>query len=174
MLVHPIQLYAPHPTHLNISSLRPPPSCHQAKRLEELDKLYREEVVSRKRAHNALQVRSPTEQGCEAVTAGVFPWVCVAQLCVCRPMLPRPFHPVFGLSVSSRFACCPACLPTPFLTLLVCAWLACCPACLPLTHSQDAKGKIRVYCRVRPLLEFEAAKRQVGGMYSRLTTTCSD
>jgi hypothetical protein len=28
----------------------------QAKRLEELDRLYREEVVSRKRAHNALQV----------------------------------------------------------------------------------------------------------------------
>jgi phage gp36-like protein len=53
----------------------------QAKRLEELDRLYREEVVSRKRAHNALQ---------------------------------------------------------------------------------DAKGKIRVYCRVRPLLEFEAAKHQVG------------
>jgi hypothetical protein len=26
---------------------------------------------------------------------------------------------------------------------------------------QDAKGKIRVYCRVRPLLEFEAAKHQV-------------
>jgi len=26
---------------------------------------------------------------------------------------------------------------------------------------QDAKGKIRVYCRVRPVLEFEAAKRQV-------------
>ncbi len=27
---------------------------------------------------------------------------------------------------------------------------------------QDAKGKIRVYCRVRPLLDFEAAKHQVG------------
>jgi hypothetical protein len=26
---------------------------------------------------------------------------------------------------------------------------------------QDAKGKIRVYCRVRPMLEFEAAKNQV-------------
>jgi phage gp36-like protein len=52
----------------------------QAKRLEELDRLYREEVVARKRAHNALQ---------------------------------------------------------------------------------DAKGKIRVYCRVRPMLEFEAAKNQV-------------
>jgi phage gp36-like protein len=52
----------------------------QAKRLEELDRLYREEVVARKRAHNALQ---------------------------------------------------------------------------------DAKGKIRVYCRIRPMLEFEAAKNQV-------------
>lgn len=52
----------------------------QARRLEELDRLYREEVVARKRAHNALQ---------------------------------------------------------------------------------DAKGKIRVYCRVRPMLEFEAAKHQV-------------
>uniref|UniRef100_A0A383VU44 Kinesin motor domain-containing protein n=1 Tax=Tetradesmus obliquus TaxID=3088 RepID=A0A383VU44_TETOB len=52
---------------------------NQAKRLEELDRLYREEVVARKRAHNALQ---------------------------------------------------------------------------------DAKGKIRVYCRVRPMLEFEAAKSQ--------------
>jgi hypothetical protein len=30
------------------------------------------------------------------------------------------------------------------------------------TVLQDAKGKIRVYCRVRPLLEFEAAKHQVG------------
>jgi hypothetical protein len=28
-------------------------------------------------------------------------------------------------------------------------------------HLQDAKGKIRVYCRVRPLLEFEKNKRQV-------------
>jgi hypothetical protein len=53
----------------------------QAKRLEELDRLYREEVVARKRAHNALQ---------------------------------------------------------------------------------DMKGKIRVYCRIRPLLEFEEAKQQVG------------
>jgi hypothetical protein len=26
---------------------------------------------------------------------------------------------------------------------------------------QDAKGKIRVYCRVRPMLEFEKSKRQV-------------
>lgn len=52
----------------------------QARRLDELDRLYRDEVVARKRAHNALQ---------------------------------------------------------------------------------DAKGKIRVYCRVRPMLEFEAAKKQV-------------
>lgn len=52
----------------------------QARRLEELDRVYREEVVARKRAHNALQ---------------------------------------------------------------------------------DAKGKIRVYCRVRPMLDFEAAKKQV-------------
>lgn len=34
------------------------PPHSQAKRLEELDRLYREEVVSRKRAHNALQVGS--------------------------------------------------------------------------------------------------------------------
>lgn len=54
----------------------------QAKRLEELDKVYRDEVVARKRAHNALE---------------------------------------------------------------------------------DAKGKIRVFARVRPLLEFETAKKQVGG-----------
>ncbi|KAF8058864.1 KIN14I [Scenedesmus sp. PABB004] len=53
---------------------------NQARRLEELDRLYREEVVARKRAHNALQ---------------------------------------------------------------------------------DAKGKIRVYCRLRPMLDFEAAKKQV-------------
>eukprot|EP00878_Enallax_costatus_P038268 GHUV01043455.1.p1 GENE.GHUV01043455.1~~GHUV01043455.1.p1 ORF type:complete len:1268 (+),score=413.50 GHUV01043455.1:1733-5536(+) len=52
---------------------------NQARRLDELDRLYREEVVARKRAHNALQ---------------------------------------------------------------------------------DAKGKIRVYCRVRPMLDFEAAKNQ--------------
>jgi phage gp36-like protein len=64
---------------------RPQKTALQAKRLEELDRLYREEVVARKRAHNALQ---------------------------------------------------------------------------------DAKGKIRVYCRVRPMLEFEAAKNQVGSAAS--------
>lgn len=65
---------------MQVTSMAPHRCALQAKRLEELDRLYREEVVSRKRAHNALQ---------------------------------------------------------------------------------DAKGKIRVYCRVRPVLEFEAAKRQV-------------
>ena len=30
---------------------------------------------------------------------------------------------------------------------------------------EDAKGKIRVYARVRPLLDFEAAKKQVRRLY---------
>jgi hypothetical protein len=77
------------PDFCTLKSLRdpsrlPPSPTHpmppQAKRLEELDKVYRDEVVARKRAHNALE---------------------------------------------------------------------------------DAKGKIRVYARVRPLLDFEAAKKQV-------------
>lgn len=56
----------------------------QAKRLEELEKLYRDEQVARKRAFNAME---------------------------------------------------------------------------------DMKGKIRVYCRVRPILPFETDKGQVGGRY---------
>eukprot|EP00775_Hariotina_reticulata_P011897 gene11897-12041_t len=65
---------------------------NQAKRLEELDRLYREEVVARKRAHNALQ---------------------------------------------------------------------------------DMKGKIRVYCRIRPLLEFEVAKQQVSAISAPNAVTVS-
>ena len=42
----------------------------QAKRLEELDRLYREEVVSRKRAHNALQVCKPASTKSHMVTQG--------------------------------------------------------------------------------------------------------
>lgn len=61
----------------------PPTRYLQARRLDELEKLYREEVVARKRAHNALQ---------------------------------------------------------------------------------DLKGKIRVFCRVRPMLDFEANKKQVGAV----------
>jgi hypothetical protein len=59
----------------------------QAKRLDELEKLYREEVMARKRAHNAIQ---------------------------------------------------------------------------------DLKGKIRVFCRVRPMLDMEAAKKQVSSIFRSL------
>lgn len=72
---------ADHPWHtLLLTSLPALPPGPQAKRLEELDKVYRDEVVARKRAHNALE---------------------------------------------------------------------------------DAKGKIRVFARIRPLLDFEAARKQV-------------
>lgn len=56
----------------------------QAKRLEELDKLYREEVVSRKRAHNALQVRPVTEM-C-AIADYVVP-LCVDDMSACQYQL---------------------------------------------------------------------------------------
>lgn len=69
------------PSHHGARS-HPSLSAPKAKRLEELDKVYRDEVVARKRAHNALE---------------------------------------------------------------------------------DAKGKIRVFARIRPLLDFEAARKQVRG-----------
>jgi hypothetical protein len=94
MLVITALLHVPYPQHPSWLAwpaplptlLSPPPSPTgylQARRLDELEKLYREEVVARKRAHNALQ---------------------------------------------------------------------------------DLKGKIRVFCRVRPMLDFEANKKQVGAV----------
>lgn len=59
--------------------------------------------------------------------------------------------------------CCSVCMPhklvpaLPVTSLLT--WLASWLACVQM---EDLKGKIRVYCRVRPMLKFELEKGQAG------------
>ncbi len=83
----------------------------QAKRLEELEKLYKDEQVRRRRLALATHLASQ-----------------VSNLATC----------------SSLFTCCPQVTRKRYFNMM-----------------EDMKGKIRVFCRVRPMLTFESDKGQV-------------
>ncbi len=104
----------------------------QAKRLEELEKLYREEQVARKRAFNAMEDLKVGSAKC---------WDAI---CCCANQR-RPKSCLRSEAADT---------PSPISHHTHHA----------LSHWLASQGKIRVFCRVRPILPFETEKGQAFGL----------